>query len=169
MEDHHKTDLSITQLAGFIRPQHELSTFLHHLQNREVADRILNSGFEFENHLSHTTDQVTGHDLIELGYIRNLRKAYGNIILVIQISNDLIHRINRAIMQTSAHFSEALTVAPPFIGENDFLVYTLPVQYISGYFDMEKCNGVRNSDFDPSYLPGDYASNISNINNRSWK
>jgi len=168
MNEYPDKDVAIERLAQFIGFNRDLSTFLHHLRSRKVAEHILKSGFEFENHLSFTTDHLSGHDIVELGYLRSLRKAYGNIVLIIQIPNALIQQISSAIQRTTAHFSEALTVKDPVMGENDFPVYTLPTQYILGYFDMSIPGGIRNPHFDPQHVGKECSDNISKILSRNW-
>jgi len=162
-KDPPRPDASIEQLAQFIGHHLHLSTFLHHLKSLEIANNILNNGFEFENHLGYTTDQVSGYDLIELVYVRSLRKAYGNIVLVIQIADVLINRINASIQHTHSHFSEALTKKEPFFGDNELPIFTLPEQHILGYFNMDRSEGTRNNKFNPEYVCDTLSANISKI------
>ena len=168
MNGNFPTDETIIGLARFIGPVQQRLTFLHHLDRRDVADQILTHGFEFENHLGTTTDQVNGHDQVELGYIRNIRKAYGDLVLVIQIPDALIHRINSEIQHTQAHFSEALTKNKPVMGDNGFLIFTLPEHYILGYFDMRRSEGIRNPRFDPGRLHAAFEMNMMRIKHHGW-
>ncbi len=160
-----ETDSSdnILNLSHFIGKDDKLSTYLHCLNSIELAEEIMKNGFNFENHLLNTTDLVSPHDLVEVTYFMNIRKAYGNITLIIQINNMLIQSLNTKLIQTRSHFSEALTKTAPRNGPNELFVYTLPEQFIMGYFNNIDSLGVINPNFDPYYISKRFEENIQMI------
>ncbi len=154
---------NVLNLSHFIGKDDKLITFLHSLNSVELAERIMRNGFLFENHLLNTTDPVSPDDLVEVTYFTNIRKAYGNIILIIQIENELIQSINKRLINTRSHFSEALTKTLPQTGPNELFVYTLPEQFIMGYFDNTESRGVKNQNFNPYYISDRFEENIQMI------
>lgn len=160
--DHESRD-NIFNLSQFIGKDEKLMTYLHNLNSVELANEIMKNGFNFENHLLNTTDLVSPDDLVEVTYFMNIRKAYGNITLIIQINNALIQSINARLIQTRSHFSEALTKTAPRNGPNELFVYTLPEQFIMGYFINTESLGVNNPDFDPFYISKRFEENIQMI------
>jgi len=154
---------NILSLSQFIGKDDKLLTYLHNLNSIELAEEILRNGFNFENHLLNTTDLVSPDDLVEVTYFTNIRKAYGNITLIIQINNELIQSINTQLIKTRSHFSEALTKTAPRNGPNELFVYTLPEQFIKGYFNSLESQGVINPSFDPYYFSKRFGENIQMI------
>ncbi len=154
---------NILNLSHFMGRDDKLTTFLHSLNSVELAEKIMKNGFIFENHLLNTTDIVSPDDLVEVTYFTNIRKAYGNIILIIQIDNELIQTINAKLINTRSHFSEALTKTPPRTGPNELFVYTLPEQFIMGYFDNTESKEVKNKNFNPYYISDLFEENIQRI------
>lgn len=141
----------ISTLNSFIGRDHSLSTYLHRLDSVELADYIFEKGFRFESHLANTTDHISVEDIVELTYFMNIRRAYGHIAIVIQIKNNLIHKVNEMLAGTSAHFSEALTTSTPVNSENEQCIYTLPLQFVKGYLDTKKSKVILNPNFDPGF------------------
>ena len=151
---------NILDLSHFIGKNDKLMTYLHCLNSVELAEEIMKNGFNFENHLLNTTDLVSPDDLVEVTYFMNIRKAYGNITLIVQINNELIQSINAQLIETRSHFSEALTKTAPRNGPNELFVYTLPEQFIMGYFNNIESLGVKNPNFDPYYSSKRFEENI---------
>ena len=154
---------NILDLSHFIGKDDRLMTYLHCLNSVELAEEIMKNGFNFENHLLNTTDLVSPDDLVEVTYFMNIRKAYGNITLIVQINNELVQSINAQLIQTRSHFSEALTKTAPRNGPNELFVYTLPEQFIMGYFNNIESLGVKNPNFDPYYFSKRFEENIQMI------
>ncbi len=153
----------IKELSSFIGTDKKLATFLHRLRDTRLAEKIMHKGFMFENHLGNTTDHVSPDDIIELTYFINIRRAYGKVAIVIQINNELIESINRKLVNSGSHFSEVLTKYPPVMGYNEMLIYTLPAQFIMGFFDTESGKQVANPDFNPYYETEVFDRNIELI------
>jgi len=151
---------NILDLSHFIGKNDKLMTYLHCLNSVELAEEIMKNGFNFENHLLNTTDLVSPDDLVEVTYFMNIRKAYGNITLIVQINNELIQSINAQLIQTRSHFSEALTKTAPRNGPNELFVYTLPEEFIMGYVNNIESLCVKNPNFDPYYFSKRFEENI---------
>jgi hypothetical protein len=147
----HLSEEKLKSIQEFIGLEMEISKFLHSTPSREFAEKILINGFEFENHLMHTTDQVSGFDLVELNYFLMIRRNYGQFTLVIEISDILIIDYTKRLRSFNSHFSEALSKYPPRYNEDENPVYTLPEQFIKGYFDQQTSEKIFNPKFDPYY------------------
>ena len=76
-------DKKLSYLQEFLGLEMNMSKFIHQTPTQKLAEQILNEGFEFENHLMHTTDQVSGFDLVELNYFLMIRRNYGQFTIVI--------------------------------------------------------------------------------------
>lgn len=154
---------NIHKLQEFLQCESKVYTYLHNTTNIPLAEKILKEGLVFENHLSNTTDQVSVNDLIELNYFRMIRKSYGDITIVIQISTKLVEDFSRRLRKTKFHFSEALSKTRPVYNENEYPVYILPEQFIKGYFDHRKIRAKANPKFDPFYFPLYFEDNLQRL------
>jgi len=156
----HLSEEKLKSLQEFIGYEIEISKFLHSTPSREFADRIMMNGFEFENHLMHTTDQISGFDLVELNYFLMIRRNYGQFTIVIEISDKLIIDFTKRLRSFNCHFSEALTKFPPRINDEDNPVYTLPEQFIKGYFNQNTLEKIHNPIFNSHYMSPLFEENI---------
>ena len=154
----HLSEEKLKSLREFIGYEMEISKFLHTTPSREFADGIMMNGFEFENHLMHTTDQISGFDLVELNYFLMIRRNYGQFTIV--ISDKLILDFTKRLRSFNCHFSEALTKFPPRINDEDNPVYTLPEQFIKGYFNQYTLEKIHNPIFDSHYMSPIFEENI---------
>ncbi len=153
----------ILLFRDFIRGSDELYTFLHNTHSAEMAQKIMEEGLLFENHLLNTSDHVSGTDLVELNYFRMIRKYYGDYTLVIQISSRLVEDFSRRLKETHYHFSEALSKTRPPYSKEDTPLYLLPKQFIRGYYDHNRKSGVDNPAFDPYYFPLYFEDNLQRL------
>ena len=156
----HLSEEKLKSLQEFIGLEKEISKFLHSTPSREFAEEIMMNGFEFENHLMHTTDQISGFDLVELNYFLMIRRNYGHFTLVIEISDTLIIEFTKRLRSFNCHFSEALSKNPPRYNDDENPVYTLPEQFIKGYFDQQTFEKIYNPKFDPHYRSPLFEENI---------
>ena len=163
----HRFSEDIHLLHDFIPANDALSTFLHCTPTEELARKIMKEGLVFENCLTHTSDTVSGTDLIELNYFRILRKSYGSYTLIIRIENNLIKLFSQQLVHTPFHFSEVLTKHMPASSQDDMPVYVLPEQFIYGYFDHVRNRGLKNSCFDPGFHPSYFDDNLKSLLNRN--
>lgn len=153
----------LKKFQEFIGLEMEISKFIHQTPTRELADLIISDGFEFENHLMHTTDQISGFDLVELNYFLMIRRNYGHYTIVIKIADELINDYTTRLKKSRFHFSEVLSKEPPRISDDDSPVYKLPEQFIKGYFDQSSLEGVYNPKFDPYYRSPLFEINLNNL------
>ncbi|MCD6200792.1 MAG: hypothetical protein J7K46_03190 [Bacteroidales bacterium] len=138
----------------------DLSTFIHCTPSEKSAKLIMEEGLIFENYLTHTSDYVSGTDLVELNYCRLIRRSYGDYTIVIQIDDKLIQDINRKIRNTPFHFSEVLSKRLPDNLNKESIPYLLPEQFILGYVDHIHNRGRNNPRFDPYYHPSFFEKNL---------
>ena len=159
----HLSEDKLKSLQKFIGQEIDISKFIHTTPSRTVADEILVNGFEFENHLMHTTDQVSGFDLVELNYFILIRRNYGNLIIVIEIADKLIIEFTKRLQSYNFHFSEVLSKYPPRYNEDENPVYTLPEQFVKGYFDHETLEKKVNPVFDPYFRSSLFEENMKRL------
>ena len=157
------SESQLKKFQEFIGPEVEISKFIHQTPTRELADLIIRDGFEFESHLMHTTDQISGFDLVELNYFLMIRRNYGHYTLVIEIADEIINEYTRRLKNTRFHFSEVLSKGPPRIGDDDSPVYKLPEQFIKGYFNQSTLESVYNPKFDPYYKSPQFEVNLNTL------
>jgi hypothetical protein len=153
----------LKKFQEFIDPQVEISKFMHQTPTRELADLIIRDGFEFENHLMHTTDQISGFDLVELNYFLMIRRNYGQYTVIIEIADEIINEYTIKLKNTRFHFSEVLSIGPPWINDDDNPVYRLAKQFIKGYFNQNTLESFYNSNFNPFYKSPQFEVNLKTL------
>lgn len=146
-------DKNLTSFQEFVGLDINMSKFIHQTPTKELAERIINEGLGFENHLMHTTDQISGFDLVELNYFLMIRRNYGQFTIVIVIADELIEELIQIIKDSNIHFSEILSKTPPRYNTDDTPVYLLPEQFIKGYFNQKTLEKTFNPKFNPHYRP----------------
>ena len=146
-------DKKLSYLQEFLGLEINMSKFIHQTPTQKLAEQIINEGFEFENHLMHTTDQVSGFDLVELNYFLMIRRDYGQFTIVIVIADELINYLIQIIKNTNIHYSEILSKTLPMCNSEDTPIYILPEQFIKGYFNQITLERILNPKFDPYYRP----------------
>ena len=113
---------------------------------------------------------VLVNDIVVLKYLHNLRKDYGKYNIIICIANKIyelyIEKLKKISKEQEFAVEEILTEKPPnFDEERDQLIFTLPKQYIKGYFNEETSEIVKNFEFDPFYNPNKFMENIEKLKN----
>jgi len=154
------SDKKLSDLQELIGLEMNMSKFIHQTPTQELAERIINEGFEFENHLMHTTDQVSGFDLVEINYFLMIRRNYGQFTIVINIADELINYLVQKIKDTNLHYSEILSKTLPRFNSEDTPFYTLPEQFIKGFFNQITHEKILNPKFDPHYRPSTINENF---------
>lgn len=132
LENKENTDV----LIEFFGNEKDVATYLHTCQTEQLCKEIFEEGFEFVDFFK-TTDQV-GISKIEIDWKLSLRTAYGNYTLVIQIPSK--HRN-----------LESMTVKPVHENENGEDVYTLPREFVKGYYNKKTSEIVKNPHFNLNY------------------
>ena len=141
--------------------------YIHRTSSEEVAKLILENGFEFAEAILKTTD-VLVNDLVVLKYLHNVRKDYGHYNIIICIANKIydkyLEELKKASKELECSVEEILTFKKPrFDEERDQWIYTLPNQYIKGYFNEETSEIVINNNFIPDYDSNKFMENIQNL------
>lgn len=116
----------------------KLITYLHTTKEEKTCQEIFEEGFQYEE-FSNSTDE-TKPDMVELLYRLDIRKYYGNYIIIIQIPRSYPKPYDN------------LTTKKPFMGgdDGDQLIYTLPPRFVKGYYDKEKDIIIKNPTFNPT-------------------
>ena len=111
----------------------------------------MKEGFEFEKYLENTTDLISGVDLVQLKYFKYTRGSYGSFTIIIQIGKELVDKYSNLVPGSQFHFTEVLSKKIPRISIDNEPIYTLPEQYVKGYFDQKFNQAVYNPVFDPHF------------------
>jgi hypothetical protein len=149
----------------FEKGSDELTYYTHRTENKEVALKITKEGLRFSDSFQKTTDLLL-NDPVHIRYWQNLRKEYGQYTVIIGISNGLI-RIYQNLMNTmpkcNYEVQQILTDEDPFNDEESEEIFTVPVQFIKGFWDGEEKKGIYNLHFDPRYESPKFKRNIDNL------
>lgn len=130
----------------------KLITFFHNTHSREIAKKILREGFIFESQLSYSTDRLNPLDTVEVNYFFMIRKEYGPYTLVIQIDKKNFEDIYGHLRTSDLQYEDIISKYEPQLSDNDENLYTLPEQYIRGYYDQQKHVFVANPRFKPDWI-----------------
>jgi hypothetical protein len=146
----------------------DFKIFLHYTKKEEDAKSILENGFKFVDSFYKTAVHVT-KDKLDLVIKHNSRKYYGDYLILICISNDIVNfysgELEKAgIMEHS--FENILAEIPPWRNENSDLVYLLPNKFIKAYINYRSANVVKNQQFDPYYNSDLFMKNIYRLKTR---
>ncbi|MBN1388013.1 MAG: hypothetical protein JW965_06165 [Bacteroidales bacterium] len=150
-------------LASILAKDIDCLLFMHNTKDEETARQIMTKGFQFEEQLTYSTDQINPNDTVEINYFFVERKEYGQYTVIIEIDKTLYKKYNHLVEGSDFHFEELLTITPPVLSDNDENIYTLSRQYIKGYLDNFTGRFIENSDFNPSYDPPVYMENYRRL------
>lgn len=156
---------TIYEFQQFIGDSSALLKYLHNTSEREVAETIMREGFQYRGYLENTSDFISGVDLIQLKYFRQIRGIYGNFTVVLQIAKKLADIYTEKLKDSPFHFTEVLIKEEPFENNDCEMVYTLPPQYVKGYFIQDTGEVVKNPVFDPYFDPPGYDQNVEKLLN----
>jgi hypothetical protein len=147
----------------------ESDIYLHYTKDESVAREIIKDGFRFSRSFYKTTEMVS-NDRLDLINKHNIRKLFGEYIVVINISKNIVlhysSELEKAGLQNFS-FENVLSVQLPFENEDSDSLYQLAVQYIKGYVDYKTGVIVRNPLYDPGYDSPVYIRNIERLVNKS--
>ena len=135
LEDKQNTDV----LIDFFGNENNVATYLHTCKTEELCKEIFEEGFEFVTFYT-TTDYVTSNK-VDVDWKLNQRTPYGNFTLVIQIPPEFMKDL------------EEITAKPPHENENGEEVYTLPREFVKGYFNRKTSEIVPNPNFNINFSP----------------
>jgi hypothetical protein len=140
-------------------------TFVHYTKGSSTAQKIAREGFKFAISF-HKTAEPISTDQIDLIYKHNLRKYFGNYIIVICISRGIYDfyegELNK-IDQTNTNIEQILTESPAVLDENKDEVYTLPKEFVKGYLNYESGEITDNPFYNPDYDSQAFRRNLQKV------
>lgn len=131
-------DVDTINLLNFIGKDKNVNTYLHTTKEEETAKNILNTGFQYFDFFK-TTDEISLKDKATLDWNLTMRKPYGNFTIIIQFNRTYRSNI------------ENLSSTKPFKNEDGEAIYTLPKEFIKGYFNRKTAQIVKNPHFNINY------------------
>jgi len=159
------------EVSGFIMTGlNESATFIHYTMSEDVAAAILKEGFRFVESFYKTALRVN-NDKLDLMIKHNSKKLYGDFIVVISISNEIISFYSGELDKegiNSYKFENILTLEEPLRNENSDITYTLAPQFIKGYLNYRTGIIHANPDFNPAFISPVFSENIKNIKSKSF-
>jgi hypothetical protein len=138
-------------LASVLKNFRDCYFFLHNTKEFDTVEKIMNEGFIFESQLPRSTDRVNPRDPIEVTYFLFQRKDYGNYTIVIAIPRIVYEYYSAVSNKHDIDIEEVMSIAEPYYGENDELVYTLSPKHILGYFNILTSEFYQNRNWDPFF------------------
>lgn len=140
----------------------DLKTYMHYTKDEADAKNILKNGFMFAESFYKTALPVT-KDKLDLIIKHNSRKYFGEYLIIICISNDIVNyysmELEKAGIQNYS-FENILTETSPEYNDNSDLVYQLPNQFVKGYINHITGEILKNPGFDPYYNSPAFMKNI---------
>lgn len=155
------------EIQEFLLYDHDLvKGFTHRTKEESTAYEIMKTGFRFVDSLAQTTDPVE-KDPVSLKYWHNIRKPYGDITIVIGISNEVIDKYLRILKTLDVEWEEEIHVEvvfsdrlPVFDEACDAFMYHLPKQFVKGFFCGQTGKIVLNQEYNPFFDPPLFVENL---------
>jgi hypothetical protein len=142
--------------------------YIHYTKEEADAKSIVENGFKFADSFYKTALPISD-DKLDLIIKHDSRKFFGDYLIVICISNNILNRYSSELYNTGIkdYFIEnILTESPPVRNENSDLVFLLPEQYLKGYVNHRTGEIVVNPDFNPDYDSSSFERNIELLLNK---
>lgn len=146
--------------------ENEIKLFLHYTPSKEIADKIINEGFKFANSFYKTAEYIY-NDKLYLIQRHHEHKQFGDYVIVICISKNLFNKYSEKVNQLKNNdvtVEQILVEHNPTTDDNQDLIYTLPKQFVKGYFNFREGQIVENTDFDFNYESEIFEKNLSKYN-----
>ncbi|MCK5168536.1 MAG: hypothetical protein KAQ75_01550 [Bacteroidales bacterium] len=143
----------------------EIKLFLHYTTYENIAKKILTEGFKFVNSFYKTAEHIYNDELY-LIQRHHEHKQFGDYVIVICISKNIFSHYSEElnnIKSKNIAVEQILTEIQPTTDENNELLYTLPKQFVKGYFNYKEGGIMRNPDFNPYYHSDVFDENLKNI------
>jgi hypothetical protein len=151
------------RISNFIfENENEIKLFLHYTPTEDIAKKILIEGFKFANSFYKTAEHIY-NDKLYLIQRHHEHKQFGDYVIVICISKDLFKDYNEKLNKLNAKditVEQILFENPPYIDDNNDLIYTLPHQFVKGFFNFREGTIVENKDFNFSYNSDVFTENL---------
>lgn len=132
----------------------DLMSYTHRTNSLQTCNNILESGFIFAESFHKTTDRIL-NDEVYLNYWNLQRKHYGNFVVVMAFSKDLIIKIQEEFLKNKEYVEvqQILSRKLDEKSEDDESRYLLPLFYVKGIYDLETEKFIPNEFFNPSFIP----------------
>jgi hypothetical protein len=154
--------LEESTLNFILENEKNLKIYMHYTKKESDALNILREGFKFADSFYKTALPVS-NDKLDLITKHNRRKSFGEYLIVICISNDIVNFYSLESEKAGLKkysFENILTETPPSRNDNADLVYQLPAQFIKGYLNHRTGEIVNNPVYDPTYNSPLFMKNI---------
>lgn len=159
--------LDDNKLNFIVENEKDYKTYIHYTKEEADAKSIMQDGFRFAESFYRTALPVS-KDKLDLIIKHNSRKFFGEYLMIITISNDIVNFYSMELEKAGVNtfsFENVLTEAPPVQNENSDLVYQLPPQFVKGYIKYTTGEIFKNPGFDPFYNSPAFIKNISRLKN----
>jgi hypothetical protein len=143
--------------------------YIHYTKNEDDAISILSNGFRFAETFYKTALPIS-NDKLDLIVKHNSRKYFGDYLIVICISNNVISKYSADLSKAginSFNIENVLTESPTVKNENSDIVYLLPNKFIKGYINHITGDIIQNTDFNPEYCSPGFDNNIKRLKDNS--
>jgi hypothetical protein len=160
--------LDDSTISFLLENNKDLRIYMHYTKEEADAASILKDGFKFAGSFYKTALQVS-EDKLDLVIKHNSRKFFGDYLIIISISNDIVNYYSMELEKAGSKnysFENILTDVPPTLNDNTELVYQLPSKYIKGYVNHRTGEIVKNPGFDPYYNSPEFIKNIDLLKNK---
>jgi hypothetical protein len=140
-------------------------TYIHYTMDEEIAGKIMNEGFRFVESFYKTALPIS-NDKLDLMIKHNNKKYYGDFIIVICISDDIVRHYSAELENSGIKeysFENVITEYQPEKNENSDNVYLLSAHFIKGYINYRSGKIVVNPSFNPGFLSPEFSSNIARL------
>lgn len=154
-------------LNFILENEKDLKIFIHYTKAENDAVSILTDGFKFTDSF-HKTALPVSKDKLDLIIKHNRRKFFGEYLIIICISNDIVNFYSTELEKAGIknyYFENILTETLPEGFENSGLVYQLAPQFIKGYINYQTGAIVKNPGFDSYYNSPAFIKNIDLLKN----
>jgi len=154
------------KINNFIfKDESEIKLFLHYTPSKKIANKILKEGFKFANSFYKTAEYIYNDELY-LVQRHHEHKQFGDYVIVICISKKVFDFYSKKLNKfelADISVEQILTESKPIIDDNNDLIYTLPNQFIKGYFNFREGTIKANPNFAPTYRSKTFDQNIKDL------
>jgi len=141
----------LADLKKFLADEIENSIiYIHYTNSQSIADKIIKEGFKFSESFHKTAEQIS-RDLKDLDYKHQIRKYFGNYIVILAIRKDVFSFYEKELnlFDVKSLSIEHMVSHKLFDDETGDEIYLLPNNFVKGYFDFQSGDFTGNPKFDP--------------------
>lgn len=143
----------------------EIKAFVHYTASENIAMKIIVEGFRFVNSFYKTAEYIY-HDELYLLQRHHEHKQFGDFVVVIGIAKKTYDHYTdelRKIKAKNIASEQILTEHTVEKDENYEDIYTLPIQFVKGYFNYKDGTIVRNPSYNHKYKSASFEKNLLKI------